>query len=283
MSDRKTIISHTAMLGASEIGLGSILHAFRVPFRGFFLSLNQCAILNLAVLTSDGECLNRLPIQISSAAAILKIMNPFGNRITPSIAIAMQGALFSMGIKVAGSGYFGRILGSILLSLWGWFQGLLMLFIVLGSTLFEMAHFYSAWVSVPLFLAIWVGGRALSASLVSVGVGRVSEDHIRQYRDYFHRFTLNVASSSKVSAWKKAWRKLTKWPVVIFLLLIGIFFYSTDVDGSSAIVSWVRTVAWMFTVSLALASIPPRWIERLLKRLGVHESFGIIAELQQSL
>lgn len=283
MSDQEIVISHTAMLGASEIGVGSVLHAFRVPFRGFFLSLNQCAILNLAVLTSDVKCLNRLPFQISLAAAILKIMNPFGNSITPSIAITVQGALFSLGIKVAGSGKLGRILGSVLLSLWGWFQGLFMLFVVLGSTFFEMLHFYSDWISVPSLLVVWIGGRVFSTCLVSLIVGRLSEDHIRRYRDYFHRITLKMnPSSSKKSAWRRVWRKMTRWPVLIFFVLIGIFFYCTDSDSSSAALSWFRTVGWMFLVSLALASIPPRWIEKLLKKLGAHESLSVIAQLRQN-
>ena len=38
--------SYYAMqLSLTEIGLGSFLHAFRIPFSGFLLSLNQCFIL----------------------------------------------------------------------------------------------------------------------------------------------------------------------------------------------------------------------------------------------
>ncbi len=38
-------------LSLTEIGVGSFLHAFRIPFSGFFLSLNQCFVLNRALLS----------------------------------------------------------------------------------------------------------------------------------------------------------------------------------------------------------------------------------------
>ena len=39
--------THAAMLSISEVGLGSLLHAFHIPFSGYFLSLNPAGLNHL--------------------------------------------------------------------------------------------------------------------------------------------------------------------------------------------------------------------------------------------
>ena len=55
-----------AILSLTEIGLGSLLHSFKIPFSGHFLSLNQALILGKSQLSIKGQKHARFsPAQIS--------------------------------------------------------------------------------------------------------------------------------------------------------------------------------------------------------------------------
>jgi hypothetical protein len=69
-----------ALLSIVEIGLGSFLHAFSIPFAGHFLSLNQGFILTRAAIETNDR---RSPGIISAVAALLKSLSPAGKKLTP--------------------------------------------------------------------------------------------------------------------------------------------------------------------------------------------------------
>ena len=106
-----------------EVGLGSFLHAFHIPFSGHALSLNQGLILTQACQKTESrkEAVTATN-GIAIITAILKSLSPMGKRLTPMLAISMQGFLFSLGILILGNNILGMILGISLLSLWGFAQ-----------------------------------------------------------------------------------------------------------------------------------------------------------------
>src|ERR1700733_6107373 len=90
---------YAMQLSLMEVGLGSLLHVFHIPFSGFFLSLNQCFVLNRALLFSiaSGSTAGRfIPMTVSNTAAIIKTLSPYGKKFTPMLAISMQGLLFNI-------------------------------------------------------------------------------------------------------------------------------------------------------------------------------------------
>src|SRR5262245_25316383 len=111
--------TYAALLSASEIGLGSILHTFQVPFSGHFLSLNQIFILSRASTEVGRNGSLLIPGSISFIAAALKSLSPSGKKLTPMLAIGMQGILFNTGIVLIGHNIAGRIFGACIASLWG--------------------------------------------------------------------------------------------------------------------------------------------------------------------
>jgi len=121
------------MLAITELGLGSALHAARVPLRGQLLSLNQIFILMRASKEGGFEASRFLPASISNAAAVLKCLSPAGNKLTPMLAIAMQGWLFSFGTACFGHSQLGRISGGILSSLWAFIQPVLLYGVIFGT------------------------------------------------------------------------------------------------------------------------------------------------------
>ena len=76
----------------TEVGVGSVLHAVRVPFKGIFLALVQ-----VMMMIGFGRRLNgRGLYQIAFIAALLKSFSPAGPRLKPMFYIFTQGALFAL-------------------------------------------------------------------------------------------------------------------------------------------------------------------------------------------
>ena len=111
-------VRYTTELTLMEIGLGSFLHSFHIPFSGHLLALNQCFILNRAVIVGRNSASPFLAMTISNTAAILKTLSPRGKRFTPMLAISVQGLLFNLGLLLFGAHFLGRCIASMLLSLW---------------------------------------------------------------------------------------------------------------------------------------------------------------------
>lgn len=132
-----------ALLSAVEVGLGSLLHAFRVPLTGQFLSLNQIFMLSRSSLKLRGQRAARtIGFQISLIAALLKSLAPAGKKLTPMLAIAMQGLLFSLGTIFFGANAVGLAVGAFLSALWAYAQPALILLLLFGSSLVDVAKYF---------------------------------------------------------------------------------------------------------------------------------------------
>ncbi len=136
--DSKTLGRYATLLSLTEIGLGSLLHAFYVPFAGHFLSLNQGFLLSHAVKNANGSQKSFLfPTHISNVSALFKSLAPAGKKLTPMLAITAQGYLFSLGVLLFGPTFLGFTIGMTLLSLWAFAQPVLIYYLIFGNALFE--------------------------------------------------------------------------------------------------------------------------------------------------
>ena len=128
--------TYAAFLSISEVGVGSLLHTFHVPFSGHFLSLNQIFLLSRAssLVGKSGSLL--VPGSISFIAAALKSLSPSGKKLTPMLAIGMQGLLYNLGIILFGHNALGRMFGAGASSLWGFLQPLIIYYFIFGQGLF---------------------------------------------------------------------------------------------------------------------------------------------------
>lgn len=134
----KYLAKYTFILFLSETGLGSLLHGLKIPLSGHFLSLNQSFWLTrLSLKTQRKEDSNHA----AQVASVLKSLSPAGKKLTPMLAISMQGFLFHLPL------YFGinvltLIAAGFLLSLWAFLQPLLIYLIIFGKGLFDVAQYF---------------------------------------------------------------------------------------------------------------------------------------------
>lgn len=284
------IASHYALqLSLMEIGLGSILHAFRIPFSGFFLSLNQCFILNRALLhpsSSFSSTPHFLPIAISNTAAIVKTLSPYGKKFTPMLAISMQGLLFNVGIVFFGKNLVGRCVGSILLSLWPIIQPALIYGIIYGSVFLSMGSYYDqmivskllwfeymplraivvGYIFVHLFFTLCV---CLLTSLLPAGILDSYDRYILSYHSG-PKSLKQLSPSSKNTLLQKirgAGRDLISPIFLLSLMLSGLFFYVTLHSLESFFFSFFRLIAMAFLTFFLIRNVSAEWCVRIFSKI----------------
>lgn len=137
------IVGHYgATLSLIEIGLGSLLHAFKVPFSGILLSLNQGFILcRAAILSRDIPQNLWTTYSISNVAAVLKSLSPAGKKLGPMLSLSMQGLLFNIGILIFGTNPVGLCVGMALLSVWTFLQPLVTYYLFFGNELINAVEY----------------------------------------------------------------------------------------------------------------------------------------------
>jgi len=162
----KITSKYVALLSLTEAGLGSLLHALHIPLSGHFLSLNQAYLLSNAVRSHKEESqakrveLVSVSLEISVFAALFKSLSPAGKKLTPMIAISIQGALFSLGVLAFGSTPIALATSMSMLALWAFAQPLLFAWLIFGQEFFE-AFFWgldklSEQLSLPLDWGLWI-------------------------------------------------------------------------------------------------------------------------------
>jgi hypothetical protein len=251
-----------ALLSIVEIGLGSFLHAFSVPFAGHFLSLNQGFILTRATMESGDR---KAPGIISAVAALLKSLSPVGKKLTPMLAIGMQGQLYNLGLLLLGNNGFGRILGMSLLCLWGFVQPLALYFILYGKTLVEMAEYYANELSKVFtvtpddFIAILISlvvFKVICGVVVVILAQILKKKKIEQYESWLISKHKPQEPKKEGSPWLLAFRDLFSPVFIVTWLLMLLFYLYSQHERAELIWMLLRPVALGYLIFLGLRVFP---------------------------
>lgn len=302
--DRSTLTEaigrSAAVLSAIEIGLGSLLHTFRVPLTGTFLSLNQGFFLARMSLQERAHRNARfLGAQISSIASILKSLSPSGKKLTPMLAIATQGLLFSLGTVIFGVNALGLSVGMILLSLWSFVQSIFVYWIFYGSTLIEgggfllsklQAEFPFAFTSGLWMLAGLVTVKLILALALLVLAYRLPSKKFEQYQQQLIRLRRKsncLADSSRAStglsqAVRLALRDLFHPLFCLSLVLALIYFVLIESPHSRIVWGLLRPVSIGFLMFLAIRLIPLENLSAWLDRRGWHQTAAALERAIQT-
>lgn len=287
------IASRYAMqLSVMEIGLGSFLHAFHIPFSGFLLSLNQCFVLNRALLlprfSSSSESLF-LPMAISNTAAIVKTLSPYGKKFTPMLAISMQGLLFNMGTLFFGKNLFGRCIGSFLLSLWPMIQPVLIYGIIYGSIFFNMGTYYNQMIAkLPWFVDLTL--QTIIATYIFIHIflslavclltyflpARILDSYDRYVTSYSSSHLNPLSSPLKTTCMEKlrgVWKDFTSPIFLLSLLLSGFFFYVTLHSLESFFFFFFRLIAVAFLTFFLIRNISTEWCVKIISKFYLFRKY----------
>ena len=275
-----------AILSLIEVGLGSFLHGFRIPMSGHFLSLNQGFLLSRWARQTDHLPQSvYLGANVSLIAALLKSLSPAGKKLTPMLAIAAQGFLFSLGTSLFGCTFFGIAVGVQLLCLWSFIQPLLIYYFIFGQTLLSAALYYLEKLQDVFHfepsLLLWVFVAVLIFKAV-LGLGvvvlarRLSEPNYETYEQKLLRRSRGRIARNAVDGEnpvRAALRDLCNPLFVASFFLTAGFFIFVEADSATLIWGLLRPLAVGFLLFLSVRLFP---IERLVERLenSVFKGFG---------
>ena len=288
------ISAAAAILSLTEIGLGSLLHSFKIPFSGHFLSLNQALILGKSQLSIKTQQRARLaPSQISLVSSLLKSLSPSGKKLTPMLAISAQGFLFNVGTIIFGINPLGIWIGTILLALWGFIQPIGIYMLLFGENLLYMTKYFlkkfsvfttitadDIWTVLLIITAI----KITLATVVTALIFLLEKEHYHQWqmkllkksahkrKNIEHQFEqtgLKVAS-------KKALKDLLN-PLFIFTwILTGTFFYFAKSEHAPLIWILCRPLIIGYFLFLGIRLLPFDQVYKNLDRLGLNNFSKIL-------
>lgn len=272
-SAQDQIAKFGALLSLIEVGLGSLLHSFKIPFSGHGLSLNQGFVLSRATKLTHSKT---SALSISLITACLKSLSPAGKKLTPMLAITAQGLLFSIGVSIFGPNLLGALVGSLLLSVWAFLQPVLIYLLLYGKSLFSVGEYFLKQFQeiIPisndqlLLTGICIlSVKAIIAIALSVIAFYSREEAFDSYAQKMlsyaqrpKRKNANTGKSRVVMALKDLFNPL----FCVTLALTAIFFFITEHSTALIIWSLLRPIAIGFIMFYAIRTLP---FERLLTRL----------------
>lgn len=255
------LVKFAAALSLIETSLGSLLHAFHVPFRGQFLSMNQGFVLSRASFTGADQKKDAIELTqtISFTTACLKSLSPAGKRLTPMLAISVQGLLFSFGQFVGGVSVIGHTLGIWLLSLWAMSQPLLLGWILNGENFIHALKWSIEKVSPDHGVHLVLGFIAL---VLSVGLSLVIISK-KMSAESWERYQARLTRLAQ----KKATHQ--KYPIsplaVVSVLFTFAFLYFTESPEARSIWVWLRPLAVIILMIIIAHFIPLDKLVEFLK------------------
>lgn len=251
-----------ALLSIIEIGLGSVLHGLQIPMAGHLLSLNQGFILSRAMYDLQDK---RAPGLISTTAALLKSLSPAGKKLTPMLAIAVQGQLFGVGPMVLGNTLWGHFLGMTLLCLWGFIQPLIFYALTFGEAFLLMANYYllqlglselSSRSSILWILVGLVVVKILIGFRLVLLARRVSSKSIERYEEWaINQKPLEKKRRTPSNVYMEALRDLMTPFFIVTLVLTSIFFFYAESSYSTLIWNILRPISIGYIIFLLLRLI----------------------------
>lgn len=245
------------ILSLVEYTIGGIGHSLKLPFVGYFLSLHQIFCITRALQFSSSPAY-KIPLFISSVSALLKTLTPMGKRLTPMLAITMQGILYNLGIVLFGNTLIGQLTGAVLSSFWGFIQPFLISYLIFGQELINGIWILESWVNawipwlnLPVFIVSCFIGKALFAFLAVYLARTVKDQNLALFHQQLERVTPQIKRRTTKSLLKGLILDLTSpWFVLSLLITICalIPMASTKVDLVLSVLRVVTSAILIFGV-----------------------------------
>jgi len=271
--DWQRIGRYGAAAGGIEVSLGSILNATKIPFRGVPMSVIQAVVLFFA---GSKLVWPWMVIWVSYIAAALKALSPAGNRLRPMVAIAAQGSLFGLSVRLLGWNLVGITVGAWFVGVWAGLQGFIFQYLLLGNALFDAYGEIQIWieqqlgfsiVSLPLLITIYVFSIGTISALI-VGYFQWKKRPPKILRKALSKaHSVNNIQGTKSKSWiKRLWfeyRQKAFWIPLLIVFVVLMFSGSSATELTSLPLRAAGIIAAIFVIFSVLK--PGKWITQLRK------------------
>lgn len=242
-----------------ECTAGALFHSLHIPLTGQWLSLLQIGLLSLAS-RFDGGKYPAFAVKASSYAMVIKAAVSPGKKLTPMVAIFMQGALYNVPFLVWKSSLISRVIGASLASLWGVFQPFATLWIIFGGDAFDAWAKALSFIALdPLVLLLLIIGIKMGLAItVAALISWMKLDYLTALKGRLKSLSLPESPvkgmPAEVPLSKRMMKRVTKWPMLATLVLVPIFLAANKPDalGEDVLYFFARSLAGL----LLLEALP---------------------------
>ncbi|MBE8221992.1 MAG: hypothetical protein HAW60_04600 [Bdellovibrionales bacterium] len=272
MKETKQLGKYAALLSMVEIGLGSFLHSLKIPFSGHFLSLNQGFILTKASLEIKEKNSAAL---ISTTSALLKSLSPAGKKLTPMLAISMQGQLFNIGVRLVGKNFIGHILAMCLLSIWGFLQAFAIYLILFGKDFIYMIEYFINKFSrvfnvteenILYFFASIVLTKIIIGVFVIILAYKFNGKNIESYKKWAKKQRAKPIKNIIKNPYFAAIKDLLNPMFILSLILTGVFYFYSKSSSANIIWALMRPIAVGYIFFFIIRVVPVEEFSKKLKK-----------------
>ncbi|TVQ09065.1 MAG: hypothetical protein EA364_14600, partial [Balneolaceae bacterium] len=209
-------------------------------------------------------------------AAALKALSPAGNRIRPMVAIAVQGSLFGLSVRLLGWNITGITLGAWFIGAWSGLQGFIFQYLLLGNALVDAYGELQKWlagnlgisiVSLPLLVALYVFCTGLlSAITIGYFQWRKRPPELLEKALIKHEEGGAPGNVQVENWWQRLWREYRQkafWVPLVVVLIILTLSGSSTAQLAGLPLRAAGIIAVIFVIFSVLK--PDKWIARLRK------------------
>lgn len=268
-----------ALLSFIEMGLGSILHSYKIPLSGHFLSLNQIFILSHTTWISKFK---NASLHISLATAALKSLSPAGKKLTPMLAITAQGLLFNLGVLLLGINLAGLLLGGLLSCLWAFVQPVLFIYLLYGQTSLDVAQYFLKEVNKvvtiethTLLMAVifFIALKCILAIILVILSRFLGKESVEKYEQMM--IARAALKKRKPAAEGQSTLLLTLKDLlnplfIVSTVLTGLFFYFAEASFATIVWQMIRPLGIAFIIFYIVRVVPMEVCTNFLSKIGLH-------------
>jgi hypothetical protein len=209
---------------------------------------------------------------MSSVVALTKSLSPAGKKLTPMLAIAIQGLLFSFGTLLVGINIMGLMIGAILSSLWAFLQPVIIFTFLLGHKFWDALFFtwqkissfanlnQNAW---KFFLVMAIGFKVILAIATVVLAIRMPESIILKYQEKLLKWShvRRPRATPLIAPLKAALNDFLNPLFLISAALTGIYVFYWESDLEEKVIGILRPfcLGFLFFYVVRLAAARLTW------------------------
>jgi hypothetical protein len=283
--DDERLIEKAVQLSLVEVFIGSTLHAFKIPFSGHFLSLNQGLLLLKFTEKSQSRTKSfTMMVEISMIASCMKAFAPAGKKLGPMISITMQGLFLGIGTFLFGRSLVAQIQSMLFLSLWAFLQPIFSYLIIYGPDLFKAFGYLLKRItkytganseSVVMVLCIAVLIKFILASTVPFILRYLNKHGWEKYETLIRKRSgpnpiMKGFREKNPSAVKGAFKDLMTPAFLISLVIMGSFFFISEVDSVHAMWKILRSLGIAFSFFYITRA---EWFQNGIQKLAKKSKF----------
>ena len=281
----------TALWALIECGLGGILHALQVPFKGLFIGGFAVIIISLICVVSIDKK-RSLVMAWMVVMSVKLILSPHTSPVA-YIAVSFQAFTGLLLFSILSSRYWAALLLAILAMLQSAMQKIIVLSLLFGKSIWDAIDEWGIWVGEMMgvwiqtssslwLISIYTGIYLVGGVVIGHIAGRLTHTVFEDWEKARFRLTLDKDHQLNISFKRRKYRyrSLIILSILLFLIVITLFIRT---DGDTAWLDAIKVLARVMIILMIWFVWVAPFIARFFQKYFVKKSGEYSKEISQTM